>query len=305
MTFLNMFKVPDLRNKIVFTVFVIALYRFGSHIPVPGIDFRAVQSLTDAASKGGVLGFLNLFSGGALTRFAVFGLGIMPYITSSIIVQLLQVVIPKLEQWRDEGAVGQKKITQVTRYLTVALAVMQSTGLAFVFHNGGEGFLGSTAGDIDVLPNFTIPRVLLVVLSMTAETAMVMWLGELITQRGVGQGMSILIFANVVSGLPSQGAAIRAEAGNTKFAFVIAANDGAPCSNRVHRTGAATNTSPIRETNSWLPDVRRAVDLHPVEGQSVRRHPDHLCQLGAVLPGAVEQRHPVGWHTEVHQRPPR
>ncbi len=223
MTFLNMFKVPDLRNKIVFTVFVIALYRFGSHIPVPGIDFRAVQSLTDAASKGGVLGFLNLFSGGALTRFAVFGLGIMPYITSSIIVQLLQVVIPKLEQWRDEGAVGQKKITQVTRYLTVALAVMQSTGLAFVFHNGGEGFLGSTAGDIDVLPNFTIPRVLLVVLSMTAGTAMVMWLGELITQRGVGQGMSILIFANVVSGLPSQGAAIRAEAGNTKFAFVIAA----------------------------------------------------------------------------------
>src|SRR5919112_6617240 len=150
MKFLNMFKVPDLRNKIIFTVFVIALYRFGSHIPVPGVDFKAVQRLTDAASKGGVLGFLNLFSGGALTRFAVFGLGIMPYITSSIIMQLLQVVIPKLEEWRDQGAVGQKKITQATRYVTVALALMQSTALAFAFHNGAQGFLGSAFKDIDL-----------------------------------------------------------------------------------------------------------------------------------------------------------
>src|ERR1700756_3863359 len=107
----NMFKVPDLRNKILFTILIIALYRFGSHIPVPGINFGAVQQVSAAAQKGGVLGFLNLFSGGALTRFAVFGLGIMPYITSSIIVQLLGVVIPKFEQWRDEGAVGQRKLT--------------------------------------------------------------------------------------------------------------------------------------------------------------------------------------------------
>ena len=137
-----MFRVPDLRNKIFFTLFVIALYRLGSHVPVPGIDFDAVQQLRTGVEAGGVLGFLNLFSGGALTRFAVFGLGIMPYITSSIIMQLLQVVIPKLEQWRNEGAVGQRKITQTTRYLTVVLALMQSTGLAFVFHNGGSGFLG-------------------------------------------------------------------------------------------------------------------------------------------------------------------
>jgi preprotein translocase subunit SecY len=219
--FLNMFRVADLRNKIVFTLFVIALYRFGAHVPVPGIDFNAVQRLTEAAQGGGVLGFLNLFSGGALTRFAVFGLGIMPYITSSIIIQLLGVVIPKLEQWRNEGAVGQKKITQATRYLTVALALMQSTGLAFVFHNGGQGFFGSAGVDIDVLPNFTVPRVLLVVLSMTAGTAMVMWLGELITQRGIGQGMSVLIFSSVVSGLPAGGARIRAEAGNFKFSIVI------------------------------------------------------------------------------------
>ena len=216
----NMFKVPDLRNKILFTLFIICLYRLGSHVPVPGIDFDAVQRLQDSAQEGGVLGFLNLFSGGALTRFAVFGLGIMPYITSSIIVQLLGVVIPKLEQWRKEGAVGQRKITQTTRYLTVALAVMQSTGLAFVFHNGGEGF--NVSGELDLIPNFTVPRVLLVVLSMTAGTAFVMWLGELVTQRGIGQGMSIIIFANVVSGMPAGGAAVRAEGGDFKFAIIIA-----------------------------------------------------------------------------------
>src|SRR5438270_12219160 len=158
----TMFKVPDLRNKILFTIFIIALYRLGSNVPVPGIDFQAVRSLEAAAQRGGVLGFLNLFSGGALTRFAVFGLGIMPYITSSIIIQLLGVVIPKFEQWRDEGAVGQRKLTQVTRYLTLALALMQSTGLAFVFHNGGGGFLGGASGglsDIDLIPKLPVPRV--------------------------------------------------------------------------------------------------------------------------------------------------
>ena len=216
----NIVKVPDLRGKILFTLFIICLYRLGSHVPVPGIDFDAVQRLQEASKAGGVLGFLNLFSGGALTRFAVFGLGIMPYITSSIIVQLLGVVIPKLEQWRKEGAVGQRKITQTTRYLTVALAIMQSTGLAFVFHRGGSGF--NVSGDIDLIPNFTVPRVLLVVLTMTAGTAFVMWLGELITQRGIGQGMSIVIFANVVSGMPAAGAAIKAEGGDFKFGIIIA-----------------------------------------------------------------------------------
>jgi preprotein translocase subunit SecY len=215
----NMFKVPDLRNKVVFTLFVIALYRIGSNVPVPGIDFNAVQRLEETAKAGGVLGFLNLFSGGALTKFAVFGLGIMPYITASIIIQLLGVVIPKLEQWRDEGATGQRKIIQATRYLTLALALMQSTGLAFVFHNRGSG-LGISA-DIDLIPNFTVPRVMLIVLTMTAGTVFVMWLGELITQRGVGQGMSLLIFANVVDRMPSQGAAVRAEAGNFKFGIIL------------------------------------------------------------------------------------
>jgi len=219
----NMFKVPDLRNKIAFTLLIIAIYRFGAHIPVPSIDFSAVQQLTKEASAGGVLGFLNLFSGGALTRFAIFGLGIMPYITSSIIIQLLMVVIPKLEQWRDEGAVGQKKLTQATRYMTVVLALLQSTGLAYVFGKGGtNALLGTSGTNIILMKHFDVPHVFMVVLTMTAGTAVVMWLGELITQRGIGQGMSILIFANVVSTLPSQGSTIRAEAGNLKFGVIIA-----------------------------------------------------------------------------------
>ena len=155
----NVFRVPDLRNKILFTLLVIALYRFGSHVPTPGVDFDAVQQLEDQSREGGVLGFLALFSGGALTRFAIFGLGIMPYITSSIIMQVLAVVIPKLEQWQQQGAVGQKKITQWTRYLTVALAILQSTGLAFLFHNGGGGLFNTQ--QIDLIPDFTVPRVLL------------------------------------------------------------------------------------------------------------------------------------------------
>ena len=217
----NMFKVPDLRNKILFTLFIIMLYRFGSHIPVPGVDFAQIKLLKKQSEQGGVLGFLNLFSGGALTQFAVFALGIMPYITSSIIMQLLAVVIPKIEQWQKQGAVGQKKITQWTRYLTVALAIMQSTAITFVFHNGGGGFFGGNLGDIDLVPNFTAPRVALIVLTLTAGTAMVMWLGETITQRGIGNGMSILIFTSVVSRLPFQGGAVRAEGGNFKFAVII------------------------------------------------------------------------------------
>jgi preprotein translocase subunit SecY len=216
----NMFKVEDLRNKILFTLLIIALYRFGSHVPTPGVDFGAVQQLEQQATQGGgVLGFLSFFSGGALTRMAVFGLGIMPYITASIIMQVLAVVIPKLEQWQQQGAVGQKKITQWTRYLTMALALMQSTGLAFLFHNGGGGLFGDTA--IDLIPEFTVPRVMLVVLSLTAGTALIMWMGELITQRGVGNGMSLIIFASVVSAIPSGGALVRAEGGNVVFALVV------------------------------------------------------------------------------------
>jgi preprotein translocase subunit SecY len=211
-----MFRVADLRNKIVFTLAIIALYRFGSFVPAPGIDIDAVDQLRrQAEESGGVLAYLQLFSGQGLTNFAVFALGIMPYITSSIIMQILTVVIPKLEEWQQQGAIGQRKITQWTRYLTMAIAVLQSTALAFLFHNGGGGLLGGGGNPtgVDVLPDFTAPNVLLVVLVLTAGTALLMWMGELITQRGIGNGMSLLIFASVVSSLPSQFAQINAERG--------------------------------------------------------------------------------------------
>jgi preprotein translocase subunit SecY len=217
-----MFRVPDLRNKILFTLFMIIVYRFGAHIPVPGVDLTAVKTLRDQAKAGGVLGFFNLFSGGALTQFAVFALGIMPYITSSIIMQILGVVIPKLEEWQNQGAVGQRKITQWTRYMTIAIALLQATALTFLFgRGGGRSFFGRNVPNIVLLPDFTLPRVLLVVLTLTAGTALLMWMGELITQRGIGNGMSLLIFTSVVSTLPFQFGAVRAEGGNVVFGILV------------------------------------------------------------------------------------
>ena len=218
----NVFKVPDLRHKILFTLLMIALYRLGAHIPAPGIDVGALQQLRDQAEEGGVLAFLQLFSGGALTQFAVFALGIMPYITASIIMQILGVVIPKLEQWQNQGAVGQRKITQWTRYVTIGIAAMQATGFTYLFHNGGGGFGGANTTGLDLVPEFGPARVLLIVITLTAGTALLMWMGELITQRGIGNGMSLLIFASVVSTLPSQGSQIRANGGWVALGVTLA-----------------------------------------------------------------------------------
>jgi preprotein translocase subunit SecY len=214
--FVNAFKIPDLRKKMLFTLLIIAVYRLGSHVPTPGIDVQEAQRFANGAQEG-VFAFINLFSGGALTQMAIFALGIMPYITSSIIMQLLTVVIPKLEAWSKEGEQGYKKITQWTRYLTVMLSLMQSTGLAFLFHNGQ--LTDAQGTPVDLIPNFSAPRVGLIVLSLTAGTALIMWLGELITQRGIGNGMSILIFASIISRLPSEGKGILDQKG--MFSFVV------------------------------------------------------------------------------------
>ena len=204
---LNIFRVDDLRNKILFTLMIIAIYRLGAFVPAPGVDIEAVQALRDSANQGGILGFMQLFSGGALTQFAVFALGIMPYITASIIMQILGVVIPRIEQWQQQGAVGQRKITQWTRYLTMMIAVVQSTSFAFLFNQG------TLVGGVDLLPKFNAWTVFVVVLTLTSGTALLMWMGELITQRGIANGMSLLIFASVVSTLPAQGALVQAENG--------------------------------------------------------------------------------------------
>ena len=215
--FLNAFRVPDLRNKILFTLLVVAIYRFGAHVPVPVVDFSVINDAVNDQGAGGFIQFINIFSGGALGRMAVFGLGIMPYITSSIIMQLLTVVIPHLQALQEQGEVGVKKINQYTRYVTVVLALLQSTGIVFLFHSGQQNI-----PDIFPPETFTGPNVALIVLTLTAGTAMIMWLGELITQRGVGNGMSILIFTSVISSLPSEGIADPGQTGGNFKAFVIA-----------------------------------------------------------------------------------
>jgi preprotein translocase subunit SecY len=186
----NAWKIPELRVKLLFTLGLIAAYRFGCHVPVPGIDREALADFL-AGSAGGVFGFLDLFSGGALGKTAVFALGIMPYITASIIMQLLTVVIPRLEALAKEGEQGQKQVTKITRWVTVALAFMQSVAYIFLFRAE------------KALPNLDFTRALLIVITLTAGTTAVMWIGELITARGIGNGMSILIFISIISRLPS------------------------------------------------------------------------------------------------------
>jgi preprotein translocase subunit SecY len=195
-TILTAFTVAEIRKKLAFTALVLGLYRLGSYLPVPGIDIQAVKSIADSFSGSSILGFLNLFSGGGLSRFAIFTLGIMPYITASIILQLLTVVVPSLEKLSKEGEVGQQRITQYTRYLTVGLAFAQSIGYVFLFRS-----LTASAGQ-PVISDFSAPRVFLIVVSLTAGCVLIMWMGELITQRGIGNGISLMIFASIVASLP-------------------------------------------------------------------------------------------------------
>jgi preprotein translocase subunit SecY len=196
-TILSAFTVPDIRKKLAFTALMLALYRLGSHIPSPGINTKAVDSLQSQFGGSNILGFLNLFSGGGLSRVAIFALGIMPYITASIILQLMTVVVPSLEKLQKEGEVGQARITQYTRYLTVGLALAQSVGYVFLFRS-----LTPSAGE-SVISNFTAARVFLIVISLTAGTVLLMWMGELITQRGIGNGISLMIFASIASRIPN------------------------------------------------------------------------------------------------------
>jgi preprotein translocase subunit SecY len=196
-TIFGAFRVKEIRNKVLFTFAMLALYRLGSYIPAPAINTAALQEIQKTTSGSGVLGLLNTFSGGGLGRIALFALGIMPYITASIILQLLQVVVPSLEKLSKEGEVGQQRITQYTRYLTVGLAFAQSIGYVFLFKS-----LENEAG-VTLIQNFNIGKVFLIAITLTAGTMLLMWMGELITQRGIGNGISLMIFASIVSRIPS------------------------------------------------------------------------------------------------------
>jgi preprotein translocase subunit SecY len=194
-TILNAFSVAEIRKKLAFTAAILALYRLGAYIPAPGVDVNAVKEIQDNFGGAGILGFLNQFSGGSLSRLSIFALGIMPYITASIILQLLTVVVPSLERLQKEGEVGQQKITQYTRYLTVGLAAGQSVGYVFLFRS-----FGNTAGT-SVVGTLTFPKLFLIVMCLTAGCTLLMWMGELITQRGIGNGISLMIFASIASSI--------------------------------------------------------------------------------------------------------
>ncbi len=213
------FKTPDLRRKIFFTLAIMGLFRFGSIVPTPGVSYKNVQTCLGQATNGGLFGLINLFSGGALLQLSVFALGIMPYITSSIIVQLLTVVIPRFEALKAEGQSGTATLTQYTRYLTVGLSILQSTGLIAVARTPGRLFSGCS---YPIIPDTTWPRIMTMVCVMTAGTAVIMWLGELITDRGVGNGMSILIFTSIAAQFPTQLWSIKLQKGLFAFIFVSA-----------------------------------------------------------------------------------
>ena len=212
------FKTPELRKKIFFTLSIMALFRFGSVVPTPGVSYTNVKQCIDQAQTGGLFGLINLFSGGALLQLSVFALGIMPYITASIIIQLLTVVIPRFEALKNEGQSGTATLTQYTRYLTIGLAILQSTGLVAVARTPGRLISGCS---LPIIPDASWQRVLTMIVVMTAGTSVIMWLGELITDRGIGNGMSILIFTSIAAGFPSQLWSIKLQKGLFAFLFVM------------------------------------------------------------------------------------
>lgn len=214
--FRSAFATPDLRKKILFTLMIVAVYRLGAVMPAPGVSYPNVQACQSQVQDEDIFSLLNLFSGGALLQLSVFATGIMPYITASIIVQLLTVVIPRFEELKKEGQSGQAKMTQYTRYLTIALAVLQATGVVAMADRGPM----FASCDQPVMPDNSIYALALTVLTMTAGTAVMMWLGELITERGIGNGMSLLIFLNIAARIPSEGMNILNSQGGLVFFFV-------------------------------------------------------------------------------------
>ena len=217
--FARAFRTPDLRRKLLFTLAIMALFRLGSFVPLPGVSYVNVRSCIDGASAAGGLALINLFSGGALLQLSVFALGIMPYITASIIIQLLTVVIPRFEALKEEGQAGTSKLTQYTRYLTIGLAVLQSTTLVAIARNPGGLFPSCPT---DLVPSDTVVTILIMIITLTAGTGLIMWLGEVVTERGVGNGMSLLIFTSIAAGFPGSLWAIRTSSGIDVLLVVIA-----------------------------------------------------------------------------------
>ncbi len=217
--FASAFRTPDLRKKILFTIFILGIYRLGAVVPTPGVNYSAIQKCITQTQDNSFYGLINLFSGGALLQLSVFALGIMPYITASIIIQLLVVVIPRLDALKQEGQAGQAKLTQYTRYLTIGLAILQSTAILALARTPGRLFQGCNE---QLIPNQSITLIIVMIITLTAGTGMIMWFGELITDRGIGNGMSLLIFVSIIASFPGQLVAIFRVDGALTLAFTVA-----------------------------------------------------------------------------------
>ena len=279
--FLNIFRIPDLRKRVLFTLGILAVYRLGAWIPTPGVNYRQLELLF-SQQGGSALGLMDLFSGGTLRRMTIFALGIMPYITASIIFQLLTVVYEPLARIQKEGELGRRKITQWTRYVTVVLAALQAIGIAAILTKQG------------VVMNPGPGFILMTVLTLTTGSAFIMWLGEQITDRGIGNGMSLLIFAGIVAGLPrgiiDLYQKVQTDAwGPMTFLVVLGLIAGMAAVVGFHRfCGAqrAAHSDPEREANCGPAHDGRSIQPSAVEGELRRRDADHLRQLdsfGAVV----------------------
>jgi preprotein translocase subunit SecY len=302
--FVRAFRTPDLRRKLLFTVFLIGMFRLGASLPTPGISEKAVTSCLNLAksSNSSLFQLVNLFSGGALYRLSVFALGIMPYITATIIMQLLAVVIPRLETLQKEGQSGQAKITQYSRYLTCGLAILQSTAIVALARSGTlYGLSGTTTCD-NLIPNKGVINIATMVLIMTAGTCVIMWLGELITDRGVGNGMSILIFTTVISQMPGEMEQIYQE--KHAFVFGVVALVGIAVIGFVAFIEQAQRRIPVQYakrmvgrkmyggTSTYIPlKVNQAGVIPVIFGSSLL----YIPQLAAQMFGGVNGAHPKGW----------
>ena len=240
----NAWRVPELRRRVLFTGMILALYRLGSWMPAPGVNSDQIKTYFNGQG-GTILNLLNVFSGGALSHFAIFALGIMPYVTASIILQLLTVVVPKLEQLQKEGEAGTAKINQYTRYLTVALAAGQSAGYAYLFQR--QGILDANAG-----------RFVLIVVTLTAGTTLLMYMGEMITKRGIGNGISLLIFASILVSAPA-GVGRLGQRRPDGEALLPDHRDRDHRRRRLRAGRPAANPDPVREAASWAGGRSRAV----------------------------------------------
>jgi preprotein translocase subunit SecY len=302
--FVRAFRTPDLRRKLLFTIFIIAVFRLGASLPTPGISEHAVASCLNLVKSDNTSLFqlVNLFSGGALYRLSVFALGIMPYITSSIILQLLAVVIPRLETLRQEGQAGQAKITQYTRYLTCGIAVLQSTAIVALARTGTLYGTSGTTTCSNLIPHQGVFNIATMVLIMTAGTCVIMWLGELITDRGVGNGMSIIIFITVVSQVPGEFEQIFQE--KHAFVFGVVVLVGIAVIAFVAFMEQAQRRIPVQYakrmvgrkmyggTSTYIPlKVNQAGVIPVIFGSSLL----YIPQLAAQLFGGVDGAHPKPW----------